>query len=71
MKAIQRFFQDEQGLETVEYAVMTALIAAALVTAIGALSAAVSGRFGSVTTTISGPMPPTRSLMRLSSRTLT
>lgn len=49
----KRFVRDEQGLETVEYAVMTALIVAVLVTAIGTLSAAISGRFGSVGTTIS------------------
>jgi Flp pilus assembly pilin Flp len=55
MKAFaKRFVSDERGLETVEYAVMTALIVAALVTAIGALSGAISGRFNSVKTTISG-----------------
>ena len=51
---LKRFVRDEQGLETVEYAVMTALIVAVLVTAIGALSAAVSGRFGSVQGVIAG-----------------
>ena len=55
MKAFaKRFVSDERGLETVEYAVMTALIVAALVTAITALSGAISGRFGTVQTTISG-----------------
>jgi Flp pilus assembly pilin Flp len=49
-----RFVKDEKGLETVEYAVMTALIVAALVTAIGLLTAAVSGRFDTVTGIISG-----------------
>ncbi len=34
---LKRFVRNEQGLETVEYAVMTALIVAVLVTAIGAL----------------------------------
>lgn len=53
-KAIKRFISDERGLETVEYAVMTALIVAALVTAIGLLTTAVSGRFNSVETVISG-----------------
>lgn len=48
------FVSDEKGLETVEYAVMTALIVAAVVTAIGLLAAAVSGRFGAVTGTIDG-----------------
>jgi len=49
-----RFLRDEQGLETIEYAVMTALIVAALVTAIGALSGAISGRFGEVQTSVDG-----------------
>lgn len=49
----ERFVRDERGLETVEYAVMTALIVAALILAIGALTAAVSGRFDTVTGVIS------------------
>lgn len=53
-KVIKRFVSDERGLETVEYAVMTALIVAALVTAIGLLTGAVSGRFDSVRGVISG-----------------
>ena len=48
------FVSDEKGLETVEYAVMTALIVAAVVTAIGLLAAAVTGRFGTVTGTVNG-----------------
>jgi Flp pilus assembly pilin Flp len=43
---LKDFWIDEKGLETVEYAVMVALIVAALVTALGLLGAAVSGRFG-------------------------
>ena len=54
LKAIKQFMRDEQGLETVEYAVMTALIVGALVTAIGLLAAAITGRFGAVEGTISG-----------------
>jgi len=54
MKAIKNFMRDEQGLETVEYAVMTALIVAALVTAITLLSGAVSDRFDAVRTVITG-----------------
>ena len=49
---VKRFVKDEQGLETVEYAVMTALIVAALVVAIGALSTAIENRFGETETTI-------------------
>lgn len=54
MKLLKKFLKDEQGLETVEYAVMTALIVAALVTAIGLLSGAISGRFGEVQTVVEG-----------------
>ena len=53
-KLLERFVRDERGLETVEYAVMTALIVAALILSIGALTAAVSGRFGAVTGVIGG-----------------
>ena len=54
IKVIKRFVSDERGLETVEYAVMTALIVAALVTAISLLTAAVAGRFDSVRAVITG-----------------
>lgn len=54
MKALlKRFWQEEEGLELVEYAVMTALIVAALVTAIGLLSGAIEGRFNDVEADIS------------------
>ena len=53
-RLLKRFVADERGLETVEYAVMTALIVAVLVTAIGTLSGAISTRFGETTTTING-----------------
>ena len=53
-KVIKRFLSDERGLETVEYAVMTALIVTALVTAIEFLTGAVSDRFDSVRNVISG-----------------
>ena len=51
MKALEimkRFVKDERGLETVEYAVMTALIVGAVVVAIGLLASAVVTRFGIV-----------------------
>ncbi len=51
---IKKFVRDEKGLETVEYAVMTALIVAAVVVAIGALAGAVTNRFDSVETVITG-----------------
>ena len=53
LKQLRRFTSDQKGLETIEYAVMTALIVAALVTAITALSGAVSTRFGKVQTSVS------------------
>ena len=48
MKGMTRFLKDEKGLETVEYAVMTALVVATLVAAIGFLVDAIEGRFGEV-----------------------
>ena len=53
MKAmLKRFVADERGLETVEYAVMTSLVVAAVVIAVVALQAAVKARFDAVTTAI-------------------
>ena len=55
MKAlIKKFLSDEEGLETLEYAVMTALIVATLVTAVGALATAVEDRMGEVEGVIDG-----------------
>ena len=51
---LKRFVADERGLETVEYAVMTALIVAAMVTAITLLSGAITSRFGETQTVIDG-----------------
>ena len=49
-----RLVRDERGLENVEYAIMTALIVTAVATAVIALSAALSGRFGTVQNSVSG-----------------
>ena len=54
MNTIKRLISDERGLETVEYAVMTALIVTVMVTAITALSGAITGRFGETQTVIDG-----------------
>jgi Flp pilus assembly pilin Flp len=54
IRKVRKFLRNEEGLETVEYAVMTALIVAAMIVAIGALSGAITGRFGQVEGTISG-----------------
>ncbi len=56
MKAVarhwKRFWHDEEGLETVEYAIITGLIVAATITAIGLLGAWVTTQFESVNTTV-------------------
>ena len=54
MKVMKKFFANEEGLETVEYAVMTALIVGAMVIAITALSGAITGQFGDTQTEIDG-----------------
>ena len=54
LKAMKKFMRDDRGMETVEYAVMTALIVAALVAAIAALSLAIRGRFNEVESVIDG-----------------
>jgi Flp pilus assembly pilin Flp len=54
LKALKKFVRDERGMETVEYAVMTALIVAAMVAAIGALALAITGRFSAVEGVIAG-----------------
>lgn len=54
LKAMKKFVRDDRGMETVEYAVMTALIVAALVAAIAALSLAIQGRFNAVDEVVSG-----------------
>jgi Flp pilus assembly pilin Flp len=51
---VKKFLSDEKGLETVEYAVMTALVVAAVVTAIGLLTGAITGRFGEVQAVVEG-----------------
>jgi len=53
MSMLKRFMRDERGLELSEYAVMTALIVAAIVGAITALSGAIENRFDDVEGTIS------------------
>ena len=53
MKALlKRFWTEEEGLELVEYAVMTALIVAAVVITITELGGAIEGQFGDVEKTI-------------------
>ncbi|MDK1021224.1 MAG: hypothetical protein QGD90_06270 [Candidatus Hydrogenedentes bacterium] len=51
---LRRFLSATDGFETIEYGVMTALIVAALLTAIGLLTGAISGRFDSLRGVITG-----------------
>ena len=48
----KRFFKEEEGLELVEYAVMTALLIAAVVVAIQLLGQAVDTRFRDTEATV-------------------
>ena len=54
MTVLKRFLMEEEGLETVEYAVMTALIVGAVIVAVGALAVTIGNRFDEVRTTIGG-----------------
>jgi len=53
MRYLKNFVRDESGLETVEYAVMTALIIGGVIVAIGLLALAIQGRFTTTTETVS------------------
>jgi pilus assembly protein Flp/PilA len=52
LKTLKRFVKDEQGLETVEYAVITGLIVAATITAISTLGGWVTTQFTSINDTV-------------------
>ncbi|MHC4562599.1 MAG: Flp family type IVb pilin [Planctomycetota bacterium] len=52
MRTLARLWKDETGLETVEYAIITGLIVAATITAIGILGAWVSDQFERVNTEV-------------------
>jgi len=52
MDALKKFLRDEQGLELVEYGVMTGLIVATLITAIGLVAVALTTRFAAVSTAL-------------------
>ncbi len=55
ISAIQRFFVEEEGVSAVEYAVLLAFIAVALVASIGPLRTAVINRFDSATAALNTP----------------
>ena len=52
MEQVKRFIRDEQGLETVEYAVILGLIVVATIGVVTALSTAVQSKFTTVTNTL-------------------
>jgi Flp pilus assembly pilin Flp len=54
-RLLHNFVSEDRGLETVEYAVLLALIIVAVVGAIEALSAAIKTPFGNVTATLNNP----------------
>ncbi len=51
---LKRLVAGEEGATMVEYALMVALIGAALVTVVTALGTAIGGKFTSVSTTLGG-----------------
>ena len=53
LAAIQRFIRADEGLETIEYAVMTALIVMTMIAAVTMLSTAVSHRLGKLQSDVS------------------
>lgn len=52
MSTIKRFVNDEQGLETVEYAIILGLIVVAVIGTVAALGTWVAGRFQAVQTAV-------------------
>jgi Flp pilus assembly pilin Flp len=54
MRTLLAFCADDRGLELVEYAVMAAVVVAALVLAIVALGGAIRDSFGDLETSIDG-----------------
>ena len=50
MNCLKRFIVEEEGLETVEYAIIVGLIVAGLVAIIGAIGTWVHGRFNTLKT---------------------
>ena len=59
MKHLKMFMQDEEGASAVEYGLLVALIAAAIILTVQALGVTLNGVFGGVNTTISATIPAT------------
>lgn len=49
---ISKFIKDDSGLETVEYAIISGLIVAAVITAVTAIGTWVSGKFSGLQTSL-------------------
>lgn len=53
-KAIIRFLREEEGASAVEYALIAAMVALALVTFVDPINAAITSTFGSICQTLNG-----------------
>ncbi|MCH7768075.1 MAG: Flp family type IVb pilin [Nitrospinae bacterium] len=57
MKHLKMFMQDEDGASAVEYGLLVALIAAAIILTVQSLGTTLNGVFGGVNTVISSTIP--------------
>ena len=57
MKQFKMFMQDEDGASAVEYGLLVALIAAAIILAVQGLGTTLDGVFSGVNTALSGAIP--------------
>ena len=55
---LKKLYTEEDGATMVEYALMVALIGAALIAVVGGLSTAISGKFTTVSTAVTGAGNP-------------
>jgi pilus assembly protein Flp/PilA len=54
MEKIRNFFQDESGASAVEYGLLVALIAVAIIGAVTSLGSTLADKFNAVATAVSG-----------------
>ena len=52
MRTVSRFLRDDSGATAIEYGLIAAGIAIAIITAVNALGTALSGKFQSITTAL-------------------
>ena len=57
MKNIVRFFKDEEGVTAIEYGLLAALIALALILGAQALGVSLNSLFGGIATKLTGYIP--------------